>query len=488
MPRDIKIVLLACLAGTAIFLNGAQAPLYLDDGRALFLDPEIYDFQGWRSLLSNGRLPTRPFIQIMNLISFKIFGYHYVVWRIQQLIVHVASVMLLYLIIRRIAPEIAVLSAIIFAVHPLVTMPILYLHARADILFSFFVLLVLYLLQSRTEAPLKLSNTISILVFSCLAGLTSELAFIIPFLALIIFRPKSVASAFNIVWPAFPALLTQFILAGIISAPTHVRLIEDVIDRLPNYLTAHRVFLELISLLSGFGTYSIEHDFTQDLYWPATLIFAATMILGLICLFRNFKPVTTWGKMAPWISATTLIMMPMSTYLANMVELFEYRLYLLLAFCAPIGATFLYMILKYFTKPMREILIGTLIITLGISSMSYCKKWENPLRMYAHALDICPQKPRVYFVYAHELSHVGQKKAAFFMMLQGLEVTYALDDDRPLSKFHYGQKMVDRFYSMAQDAGELDRMRMFFAQNPVWDDRIEVEYVGDADSNSIKTN
>ncbi len=128
--------LLLFTAAVLPFCGSLLSGFHFDD-YAIFQDASIRSPGGWLAVW--GLRQTRPLTYLTFWVNYQLggengFGYHAL-----NLALHAAAVLLLFNLLRRIAPEQAMAAALIFAVHPLQSEPVDYVWARSIVLCAIFV-------------------------------------------------------------------------------------------------------------------------------------------------------------------------------------------------------------------------------------------------------------------------------------------------------------------------------------------------------------
>jgi hypothetical protein len=123
-----------------IAFAAALAGTFQYDDFALLSDPGITSPGGWVDCFR--LLQTRPLTWFSFWLNYQTAGEHAWVWHAVNLILHVAVALLLWDVLRRlIAPQAALIAALIFAAHPMMAEPVNYIFARGTLLAALFGLL-----------------------------------------------------------------------------------------------------------------------------------------------------------------------------------------------------------------------------------------------------------------------------------------------------------------------------------------------------------
>src|SRR5437868_4493167 len=129
----LAIVVFAC------FANSLANDFVFDD-KALILDNRLL-----RSLANLPRMLTssyRPLRDVSHAFDFALWGENAAGFHLTNILIHLANSLLVFTLIRRLAGDfqVALIAALVFAVHPIQTDAVTYISGRRDILFSLFYL------------------------------------------------------------------------------------------------------------------------------------------------------------------------------------------------------------------------------------------------------------------------------------------------------------------------------------------------------------
>ncbi len=126
------------LAALAAFGGSLFSAFHFDD-YGMLQDPAIVSPGGWTRCW--GLLQTRPLTWFTFWLNYQIGGRDPLLSHAVNVGLHVACAVMLYRLLRRLAPEAALLGALVFAVHPIQAEAVDYVYARAILLCTLFSLL-----------------------------------------------------------------------------------------------------------------------------------------------------------------------------------------------------------------------------------------------------------------------------------------------------------------------------------------------------------
>jgi len=214
--RDATVFLILILLASLPYVNSLANSFVYDDRQQILENPYVHSFRYlgrifgstvWSFEGAQGVTNYyRPLMTFAYLIGYKIYGRIPFGFHLINLILHVAVVLLVFLVTDRLFHDrlISMIASGLFALHPIHTESVAWIAGITDLELSFFFLLtfLLYLRLADTEGkstPLWLSY-IPVLVAYCLALLSKEQALVLPALAIVyehFYRPDRAESQFK---------------------------------------------------------------------------------------------------------------------------------------------------------------------------------------------------------------------------------------------------------------------------------------------------
>jgi len=187
--RSLACALLIVLVGVLTYANSLSGPLIADDNSAIVRNPQIRRLWPLVEALAAPRdneLASRPLVNLSFAVNYAIGALSVRGYHIVNLGLHVLSALLLFGIVRRTmrtgalrqrfagtANGIALASALIWMVHPLLTESIDYVTQRTELMMGLFYFLTLYC-AIRAAEPGNAGGWRSAAIFSCLLGMGSK--------------------------------------------------------------------------------------------------------------------------------------------------------------------------------------------------------------------------------------------------------------------------------------------------------------------------
>lgn len=223
--RDAGAFLILILLAGLPYLNALANGFVYDDRDQVLENPYIHSFHYltqifgstvWTFQGAQGVTNYyRPLMTFAYLISYKIFGLLPFGFHLVNLVLHIAVVLLLFVVTQHLLQNrlLSLISAGLFALHPIHTESVTWIAAITDLELSFFFLLtlLLYLRLTNTEREARssrLSYTLMLLAYG-LALLSKEQALVLPALAVVyehFYRPGSATAQFRDKWRRYVPL------------------------------------------------------------------------------------------------------------------------------------------------------------------------------------------------------------------------------------------------------------------------------------------
>ena len=300
----------------------------------------------------------RPVFQLTTWFLYKLFGFHPWLFHLVQLIIHLLTVWLFFLIIKKLYDKrLALWASFFYGLSPCLFMAIYWWGASHVLLMAFFSLLSFYLLFNYPW--------FSSLLF-LMALFSNELAVIFPLIALpfLIYR-KRVKLGFFLLIPLFAYLFVRFVF----SPPSFTYDYEVSVNILSLLRNLRWYVLRMLGLPEGIKILLQEQEF-----FLLTLINVLLTILNGMVFVRllylklkkfNLKRdfVFVWGVL--WFFLGGILVFPLVFHQSSF--------YLVLSLMG-FGLFLSFLLNKFVKKKAERILIGLLYIALSFTSLVLSQK------------------------------------------------------------------------------------------------------------------
>ena len=198
----------ACWLGLllAVAYGGAiRAPFVFDDFAAVVENPTIKDLTDLRAVLSppeNTGVSGRPVVNLTLAVNHALGGLEPSGYHLFNVIVHAATALLLYGVLRRTLkePALAQAATLLWAVHPLLTESVTCVVQRNEVIVGFFYLLTIYAVvrSSATAGPPRRWEFLA--VVACWLGMASKEVMVSAPLVALLYDRTFIAGTFRAAW------------------------------------------------------------------------------------------------------------------------------------------------------------------------------------------------------------------------------------------------------------------------------------------------
>jgi tetratricopeptide (TPR) repeat protein len=404
------------LAAGLAYSNSLGVPFILDDAAAIATNPSVSHLGS--ALSPPPGLPTsgRPLLNLTFALNhawggFGVLGYHAI-----NLLIHASAGLVLFGIVARTLAKgalaarfgqdarlLALLTAILWTLHPLQTEAVTYVSQRAESLMGLFYLLTLYLFVVAQEAT-RPGRWYLASVLACLLGaLTKEVIATAPLIVLLYdrtFCSGSVRGALRLRWRYYlGAASTWLLLAGL--ALNHgSRAVGFGYNVGPwDYaLTSCRSVATYVGL--ALWPHPLVFDYGMEVIrrpaevWPQALFLAALIVAAALAL--RFRPAI--GFAFAWF---LLILAPTSSVIPVAAQpMAEHRMYL------PLAAVTCALVLGSYRAMGRRCLSPLALLAVLLGSLSFLRNrdFASEGTLWADTVRKCPTNARAHSAYGSVLA------------------------------------------------------------------------------------
>ncbi len=236
-PRHLAPFLLV-IAGLLAWHNSFHGPFIFDDRRSIIENPHIVHLWPiWDALSPNANSYERPIVNFSLALNYALGGLAVWGYHAFNLAVHVLAALTLYGIVRRTLlrpglPErfgtsgewLALVVAVIWAVHPLQTEAVTYISQRCESLMGWFYLLTLYCFIRGVEST-KVHWWYVLSATACLLGMGTKEVMVSAPLMVLLYDRAFVSRSFREAWTGhrrlYLGLASSWLLLGYLMAALH---------------------------------------------------------------------------------------------------------------------------------------------------------------------------------------------------------------------------------------------------------------------------
>ena len=448
---------LILIAGVVLaYFNSLTGPFIFDDVLNIRNNHELRRLWPiWKTIwgpLATG-VSGRPVVQLSFALNYAVHKFDVRGYHVTNLFLHIATSLTLFGILRRtfisrpLAPRfgphaapLALIAAMIWQVHPLLSDSVTYLSGRTEILAALFMLLTLYsaIRSSGSAARARLWQLAAVVFFFIDTG-CKEIAAATPFLVLIydrLFLSESFRQMFR---------ERRWLYAGMFACLVFIPLNLYMAD-------FHRSALVVRDPISSWDYLKIQAEvlvlYLRLSFWPHPLIIdysdwkrhpSLASVLPHAVLIASMLAVTVYGLLRRWPAAFAgawcfLILGPTSSVLPLPTEIVtERRMYLPLMAIVTVFVVVSFRLLQRLVerfprrKQMVRVCAGALVVTiLGAATQRTLwrnEDYKNPIGLWSDVINHRPNNARAYDNLAFEFLVRGEDAAAKACFLKGLEMS-----------------------------------------------------------------
>lgn len=455
ISRQYLALLIFAILGFVIYSNTWDVPFYFDDLKNIKknLNIRLNELSLGRLVEAGSGSPLRN-----RPVAYMSFALNYYYWQdslagyhIINLAIHVATGMLLFLLIkitlalwatdsgkaRRL--QVAFFATVLWLVHPIQTQSVTYVVQRMNSMASMlYVLSLLFYVKGRLvrKNPLGWAWFAGSLASWLLALGTKEIAATLPFFVLLyewyFFQDMSAAWLRKRVpyCVATLVLIVCIVFFFLGKNPFHY-IASGYGDRdftmSQRVLTEFRVVLYYISLLvyPAPGRFSLEHDFalSSSLVEPISTLFAVTVIIGLVIFaIRLAREERIISFCILWFLGNLVI----ESSVVGLEIVFEHRLYLpsMLFFLPVVDIAYR----QFKRNRMQTVVFSGLAVVLCVCTYERNGVWKDPIVFWADCAAKAPGKVRPHYNLGYVLAAGGRFGEAVRQYRLALELRP--DDER----------------------------------------------------------
>lgn len=434
-PGPVVMISLVLLAG-GVYLNALRHPFVYDDFSTVVNNPSLGDLSNFSFVLLYMRF--RPLVNLSYALDHEIWGLDPFGYHLTNVLLHMAYVLLLYLITRQIVhdrdtqasrstdqkatpdkrpfPALAMFVAGVCAVHPMMTESVAYVSGRAEVLCGVFCLAAFLCLRQVMVNRRGWCLAPGLLCW-ILALTAKEVGAMLVILLLcydFLFLDSAERQRTRRLWRLHLPLLTIIAIGASVRAIGYLTQESQLGTGVMwhNALTQLTVFWRYLGLLILPLNQSLVHSVAEvsGVFNLWVLLSAAGLagLLGLAWRLHRRAPLVTFGLL--WFCALLLpsAVLPLTELMA------EHRVYiasagLFLALGAGLGAVRVW--LGEEKRGIHYLSIAVAVVlwaALSAATVARNRVWASPLTLWRDAAAKAPDVSASHYQYANELRELGQ--------------------------------------------------------------------------------
>jgi len=468
----IWIALVAILITTLlIYIKGTGFNFVAwDDGDYIPNNPDVQKLQ-WANIklfFSHFYVGNyQPLTMLFYALEYQLGAGKATIFHVNNLLLHMANTLLVFILIRKISPKaavVALITAAFFAVHPMHVESVAWISERKDVLYSFFLLLSLILYADYLKSQ-KIKDLLLSALFFILSCLSKSAAVILPLLLLLFDYYLNRKFTWKTVVEKIPFFALS-LLFGIIALTSQKGVVRDDTLILPFYERLSIVSYSFISYLvkalvplhlSAIYPYPVRVGETLPPLYHFALL---GVVLILVLVFWSRK----WGKegIFGFLFFTISIILVLQFFPvgdATMADRYTYIPYIGLFFI-------LAKLFEYLSSPSRQdlskykyafaLLLISGFLVFSFSAFQRVKVWENDELLFTDVIQKYPKTSLAYnivgCVYLNDYalkkfsqdpelknSYLDKAEAHFTKAIEHSPTFVLFNLNRGISRFHRGQ-------------------------------------------------
>ncbi len=429
-PNIPVALILIALVGFAVYANSLPNPLIWDDQNLIVNNARLRDFSGLGKLFTenisagSNRMTRfyRPLQMATYMIDFRLWkltpaGYH-----VTSIIWHILAAWCVFALIRTLFRDrlLALLTGLLFVVHPVHTEAVTYISGRSDPIGLVFLLLTLIFYIKASGSDVKPTDALLMLLCHAAGLLSREQNLILPALAWIALLPAQKRTRPGLLFSLivldgiYLLARTTVLQASLQSDPVAAPFLE----RLPGFFVALTTYARL--LVWPFDLH-MQYGYTVFAWTKPAALLGIGLFAGLLwaALGKNSKdPLARFG--AAWF---LLALLPVSNLYSINAYMAEHWLY------APSIGFFLWaagklrnLAQKPATRTLGLAVTVSLLFSFGALTVLQNARWKDPFSFYRRLLIYAPRAPQIYYNLGLEYEKADNPGEAIASYREALEI------------------------------------------------------------------
>ena len=379
-----------------------------------FVDPSLFSSMPERAMY-------RPLLLSGYALNYAIGGYGLVGYHIGNWLLHLACVLWVYLLGRRLHGhwQAALFAALLFGLHPLTAEPVNYISSRSESLAALFSLLSMALYIRARESASSMVYIASVVVFAT-ALLAKSMAIVLPLVLL--FRDCSTGGLslqrikasgkyivpFGLVATVYVIVVRQALATALVDRPVRGLWVQ--------ILTQCKVLVYYLKLLLVPWGQNVEHQFALAKGWELSVLCALGLLVSMgwcLKLLWRRSPRLFFNFTWPIVFLLPTFVVPLN------VLLNEHRLYIpAVSFAMLLG----WLLTTRFSRWQGLFLLAGLLLSYGALSLQRSLVWQTPETLWTDALQKAPRMPRPHLFIGDVYKGQGRTEEALAAYQRALTV------------------------------------------------------------------
>jgi len=430
MPRQWSKVILIVVIGFAVYANSLNGKFIWDDYLLVRNNEHIDKLSNFAKFFTLDTTAGsgvaygfyRPLQLLSYALNYSLWGINVGGYHLTNTILHILVALCVFSLARLLFLNefLALLSALLFLVHPVQTEAVAYISGRADSLAAIFLLLslIFYIKYLKINS---FKSYFLILINFALALLSKENSLALLFLILLyhyVFKekinPKKILSLFCVA--ALYIILRTLVIKGLLP---YIPSQDNFLQRIPGFFVAVTDYIKLLIL--PFGLHMEYGNWLFSLFNPKALLGLAIFLLPLAAIFKKQQSHKLLSFALGWFFITLL---PVSNVIrVNLSYMMEHWLYLpSIGFFLILSGCIYQIYKKEKLKILAIVMSGSIVLFYALLTVKQNNYWHDDVAFYETTVKYKPNTPRIYYNLGLTYGNLGRYKEAIQQYQKALEL------------------------------------------------------------------
>lgn len=410
-----------------------------------------------------------PFTTLSYAIEYNLFGLNAKPYHFVNLFIHLLNTLMVFRLIKKISGklEVASITALFFAIHPMHVESVAWISERKDLLYSFFFICGLSTYYEYTHATANKNKLYiyTILLFLC-SLMSKSTAIIFPLMLLIFDYYFRRGWKKKVLFEKIPFFLLSLVF-GVITILSQKSAGAINADLMPDYNLFQRFFIVcyttsyyIVKLLLPFNLAVLHFAPTELPYYYYLSPLFLLLLAFLVYKSRTMKRELIFGLLF-YLAGVSLTSQIIPVGYTVVSERYSYLPYIGLFFI--MGCFYAAVQNKnYFVKlkPVINYLLAGVTLFFIIITFQRNKVWQNSINLFTDLVKKYPDQAHAHFILAKNLIDIPDLNAAWASINRAIE----LDPKMPESYFYRG----NIYYGQVNYAAALNDYLKAIELNPTY--------------------
>jgi protein O-mannosyl-transferase len=380
-----------------------------------------------------------PLTILSYAIEYHLLGIDDTGFHVTNILIHVANTLLVFLFIQNLSGNktIALVTALLFGIHPMHVESVAWISERKDVLYAFFFLLsLIYYLKYIHNKGNKIKLYLWTILFFLLSLLSKGMAVSLPLVMVLVDYYRSRKIDRNLILEKIPFFLLSLVFGLLaISAQRSTQAMElragyPIFDRI--LFVCYGAMMYIVKLiaplnLSSFYPYPQKINGNYPLLVYLSPVFVLLSFAAVVVLFRKNNKMAIWGIIY-FVATIILVLQFVPVGDALFADRYSYVPYIGIFFIIGHYANeFMNNRFSLLYKYRQALIVASFVIGLVLLVFSYnrCKVWESSLTLWTDVIEKYPDADIAYLNRGIISAPAGNIKEAYADFAKAIELNPA---------------------------------------------------------------